>query len=77
MGVEGLRRDGEPLLPEVDLKGVRETNTKEGHNITPFFTAGDEGFVIDYEEDWERVEHLVASGRAHLPPGAQTPFTAP
>lgn len=72
MGVEGLRRGGEPLLPEVNLKGVRETNTKEGHNIAPFFTAGDEGFIIDYEEDWERAEHLVASvepssRRAHRP----------
>jgi hypothetical protein len=33
---------------------VRETNTKERHNIAPFFTVGDEGFVIDYEEDWKR-----------------------
>ena len=77
MEVEGLRRGGEPLLPEVDLKGVRETNTKEGHNIALFFTAGDEGFVIDYEEDWERAEHLVASSRAQLPQGSQAPFAAP
>jgi len=75
--VEGLRRGGEPLLPEVNLEGVRETNTKEGHNIVPFFTAGDEGFVIDYEEGRERAEHLVASGRAQLTPGSQAPFTAP
>lgn len=64
MEVEGLRRGGEPLLPEIDLKEVRETNTKAEHNIALFFTAGDEGFVIDYEKDWERAEHLVTSGRA-------------
>lgn len=77
MGVEGLRRGGEPLLPEVDLEGVRETNTKERHNIAPFFTVDDEGFVIDYKEDWERAEHLVAPGRAQSPPVSQVPFTAP
>jgi len=55
---------------------VRETGTKEGHAIAPFFTEGDEGFVIDYEDDWERAEQLVASGRARLPAVSQAPFNA-
>jgi N-acylneuraminate cytidylyltransferase len=56
---------------------VRETNTREGRTLAPFFTEGAEGFAIDYEEDWERTERLVASGRAALPPVTQTPFVAP
>lgn len=56
---------------------VRETNTREGRTLAPFFTEGNEGFAIDYEDDWERAERLIASGRAQLPPVAQTPFVGP
>jgi len=56
---------------------VRETHTHHGRTIAPFFTEGYEGFVIDYEEDWERAEWLSTSGRAHLPPITQAPFVGP
>ena len=52
---------------------VGETGTKEGRRIAPFFTTDEEGFVIDYEEDWDRAARLVASG-ARLPFVSQTPF---
>jgi CMP-N,N'-diacetyllegionaminic acid synthase len=38
-----------------------------GSRIAPFFTEGLEGFSIDYPDDLERAETLVASGRAALP----------
>lgn len=53
---------------------VWETNTREGRTLAPFFTTGQEGFAIDYEEDWERAERLVESGHARLPPVAEPPF---
>jgi N-acylneuraminate cytidylyltransferase len=31
-----------------------------GDRVAPFFTEGDEGFSIDYPEDLERAERLVA-----------------
>ncbi len=46
---------------------VREFNCREGRTLAPFLTEGYEGFSIDYEEDWERAERLVATGRATLP----------
>jgi CMP-N,N'-diacetyllegionaminic acid synthase len=46
---------------------VAETGTREGRVVAPFFTEGYEGFNVDDEEDWERAERLVASGRAALP----------
>ena len=38
-----------------------------GGRIAPFFTQGLEGFSIDYPEDLERAEALVANGAAELP----------
>jgi N-acylneuraminate cytidylyltransferase len=38
-----------------------------GTRIGPFFTAGYEGFSIDYPDDVERAERLVATGEAALP----------
>ncbi len=35
--------------------------------LAPFLTEGYEGFNVDDEDDWERAEALVASGRASLP----------
>ena len=46
---------------------VTETGTREGRVVAPFFTEGFEGLNVDDEEDWERAERLVASGRATLP----------
>lgn len=38
-----------------------------GERVAPFFTEGAEGFSIDYPEDLERAERLLASGEAELP----------
>ena len=42
--------------------------TISGARVAPFFTEGAEGFSIDYPEDLERAEALLASGEAELPP---------
>jgi CMP-N,N'-diacetyllegionaminic acid synthase len=41
--------------------------TISGRRVAPFFTEGAEGLSIDYPEDVERAERLVASGEAALP----------
>jgi CMP-N,N'-diacetyllegionaminic acid synthase len=38
-----------------------------GSRVAPFLTEGAEGLTIDYPEDFERAEALVASGAASLP----------
>jgi CMP-N,N'-diacetyllegionaminic acid synthase len=38
-----------------------------GARIVPFFTEGLEGFSIDYPDDLERAELLLASGAGRLP----------
>jgi N-acylneuraminate cytidylyltransferase len=38
-----------------------------GERLAPFFTEGHEGLSIDYPEDVERAEALVARGEASLP----------
>jgi N-acylneuraminate cytidylyltransferase len=38
-----------------------------GRRVAPFFTEGWEGFSIDYPEDVELAERLVARGEAELP----------
>ena len=59
---------------------VREGRTIAGEVLVPFFTEGLEGWDINYPEDFERAENLVAQGLARLPeivlappPGARTP----
>jgi CMP-N-acetylneuraminic acid synthetase len=56
---------------------VTETGTREGRVVAPFFTEGYEGFNVDDEEDWERAERLVASGRAALPAIGRPPYAPP
>jgi CMP-N,N'-diacetyllegionaminic acid synthase len=41
--------------------------TISGTRIAPFFTAGAEGFSIDYPEDVELAERMLARGDARLP----------
>ena len=53
---------------------VWEDNCREGKTLAPFLTEGYEGFSIDYEEEWERAEQLVATGRARLPIMEQKPL---
>jgi N-acylneuraminate cytidylyltransferase len=72
-------------LPEVYIQNssleiawarvVPETGTKEGRSFAPFFTQGAEGFVLDYEEDWDLAEMMVRKGTA-LPPADVPTFTA-
>jgi hypothetical protein len=33
----------------------------------PFFSEGAEGFSVDYQEDWEAAERMLAAGDAVLP----------
>ncbi len=56
---------------------VRETQTREGKVLAPFFTEGYEGFNVDYDEDWERAEELARSGKAALPRIEREPYPYP
>jgi N-acylneuraminate cytidylyltransferase len=47
---------------------VRELGTISGEIIAPFSTTGYEGFDLNSPEDWIVAEHLVAAGKAELPP---------
>jgi CMP-N,N'-diacetyllegionaminic acid synthase len=53
---------------------VRETGTREGRVLAPFFTEGYEGFNVDDEEDWERAERLLATGAASLTAVSRPPY---
>jgi CMP-N-acetylneuraminic acid synthetase len=55
---------------------VAATGTREGTIQAPFLTEGYEGLNIDDEEDFERAEELVASGRAQLPAVEREPYPA-
>jgi len=46
--------------------------TISGARVAPFFTEGAEGFSIDYPEDVEQAERMLARGEATLPALAQT-----
>jgi len=63
-------------LPEVyvqnssiEIAWTRITGDGEiaGERVMPFFTDPEEGFTIDYEDDWAHAERLAASGAATLP----------
>ncbi len=41
--------------------------TISGSRVAPFFTGGAEGFSIDYPDDIERAERMLAAGEATLP----------
>lgn len=47
--------------------------TISGRRVAPFFTDGAEGLTIDYPEDFERAEALLARGEAGLPPAGFSP----
>ena len=52
---------------EIAWTRITETGEIAGEQVMPFFTEGYEGLTIDYEDDWELAERLVASGEAVLP----------
>lgn len=64
-------------LPEVHIQNssvevawtrvVTEDGTIAGRRVSPFFTDEQEGFSIDYPQDWETAERMVARGEASLP----------
>lgn len=45
-----------------------EPPTISGRRVAPFFSEGAEGLTIDYPDDFERAEALLARGDAELPP---------
>lgn len=49
-------------------RALREDGSIAGRRVAPFPTEGNEGFSIDYPEDVERAEALLARGEAELPP---------
>ena len=52
---------------EIAWTRITEDGEIAGERVMPFFTEGFEGLTIDYEDDWELAERLVASGEAVLP----------
>lgn len=46
---------------------IETHGTIHGRKVAPFLTHDYEGFSLDYPEDWERAEQLIASGRVALP----------
>jgi CMP-N,N'-diacetyllegionaminic acid synthase len=52
-----------------------EGGTIAGERVVPFFTQAAEGFSIDYPDDIDRAEQLLAAGEARLPEIAQEPFS--
>ncbi|MFL5821481.1 MAG: cytidylyltransferase domain-containing protein [Solirubrobacteraceae bacterium] len=57
-------------------RAVTEQGSISGERVAPFFTAGAEGFSIDYEEDWATAERLIATGQASLPEVEEAPVEA-
>jgi CMP-N-acetylneuraminic acid synthetase len=53
---------------------VVEHGTREGGVLAPFLTEGLEGFNVDDEADWERAEHLAATGAASLTAVGSAPY---
>ncbi|MBO06243.1 MAG: hypothetical protein CMI58_04315 [Parcubacteria group bacterium] len=47
-------------------KVVSETDSQEGDVIAPFFTDEDEGFSIDYPEDFDYVKLRLRKGDVAL-----------
>jgi N-acylneuraminate cytidylyltransferase len=66
-------------LPEVHVQNssleiawtrIVEQNEIAGERVLPFLTDPVEGFTIDYPDDWDAAERMVASGAATLPVAA-------
>jgi N-acylneuraminate cytidylyltransferase len=56
---------------------LTETGTYAGHTVMPFLTRDHEGFDVNFPEDWQRAEMLVASGTARLPEIDRPPYPLP
>jgi CMP-N,N'-diacetyllegionaminic acid synthase len=55
-------------------ENVFTRGTIAGDVVVPFVTTGFEGFDVNYEEDWQRAEQLIAAGKVTLPPVASASF---
>ena len=55
---------------EIAWTRIVEQNEIAGERVVPFLTDPTEGFTIDYPDDWDAAERLVASGAATLPVAA-------
>ncbi|MEJ7892742.1 MAG: acylneuraminate cytidylyltransferase family protein [Solirubrobacteraceae bacterium] len=53
---------------------VRAGRTIAGRRVAPLLVAGNEGFSIDYPDDWHAAERLLESGEARLPQVHVSPF---
>jgi CMP-N,N'-diacetyllegionaminic acid synthase len=49
------------------VRAALELGSISGEVILPLVSEGEEGFSIDYPDDWERAEAMAASGEAVLP----------
>lgn len=47
---------------------LRDDRSIAGRRVAPFLTTGAEGLTIDYPDDIERAEAILARGEAELPP---------
>jgi N-acylneuraminate cytidylyltransferase len=46
---------------------LSEHDSISGPRVAPFLSEDPEGFSIDYPDDWERAERMIAAGEAALP----------
>jgi N-acylneuraminate cytidylyltransferase len=53
-------------------RALQEGGGIAGQRVAPFLTEGHEGFSIDYPQDFDRAERLLAAGEAELPPIDET-----
>jgi len=57
---------------EIAWTRVLDDGEIAGRRVAPFFTEGAEGFSLDYPDDVERADRMVAEGAAELP-GIEVP----
>jgi N-acylneuraminate cytidylyltransferase len=57
-------------------RAVTEQGSISGERVAPFLTDEAEGFSVDYEDDWDLADRLLASGRARLPDVREAPVEA-
>jgi len=56
---------------------VTELHSISGDVVSPFLTAGDEGFDINNMDEWWLAQHMLASGTGTVPEITEAPFPLP
>jgi len=56
---------------------VTELHSISGDVVSPFLTAGDEGFDINNMNEWWLAQHMLASGTGTVPEITEAPFHLP